>query len=399
MTTSDRQNNWSKGANNRARPNRLPEGFYRDSVNVNPSQDSSLRLRPGFRQVTAALDNVRGALALGDSILLADGADLRMYNAQNDTASTLASIVATGQFVGCEHNAELLFCTADECLRFDGATVRQWGVDTVVSQPAVTVGSGGLEAGQYAFAVTRVNAVGEEGGTFEAAFITVEEGESITISPPSLKAGETARYYMSAPNSTTLYFQNTTGLVDVLRTDTAPLDTQFFNTPSPGHLIASYKGVVLLAQDDTLVHTDPLRPHLRSPMRHFVRYPSRIKIIAPVDDGVFIVADKTYWLTGLGTDAPEQKVVNQVGAVEGSAVILPDNSVLWMTEYGQARGSNGGQFSFLTKDSYLPRTASEGNSGVVEQDGDSFAVTVMRGVPEGNPLAASDFIDAEIVYP
>lgn len=399
-------NDFSRGANNRFSNDRLPGGFFREAVNLNPLNGGRVALRAGYQQRYSGTA-VRGLLALGERLLIADGAALVEFDLSTNASGTLRTIDAAGVFAGCVHNNELFFCAGGESLRYTPAQgVRMWGVPTVTAQPPVTADAGGaLQAGAYKFAATFLSAAGEEGGTVRSNVVLVDAAQKLEFDLPAPPAGGRVRLYMGFVNSTELYLQGdraSAGTLEVTSVvdDTPTLETQFAQPPIGGAgLVASHRGVILAATNNTLWITHPLRPYLVYPARGFFQYAAPISVVQPVDGGVYVVADKTYWLTDVETTQPAQRELHPGGAAHGSGVKLPDGSACWFGPDGLVVGSPTGQLEFKTRDNYVPMIASQAASGVVERDGNQMVVTTMRGLPKSNPLTIGDYVDAEIVYP
>ena len=392
---------WSGGINNRANFREMPDGFVRDLVNLDPLVGGVLGLRSGFTQVSAATQG-RGALAIGSKILFADGESLICFDTQTNASHTLADIAGAGRFVGVVHNSELFFCTANQSFRFDGSVLRPWGVPTVFSQPVPTITGGGLSVGTYQAAVTIVNAQGEEGGTTSPIQITVQDGQGLAFAPPGLAPGEKYRLYVSPNAAETLYLQyegTEAYTVTTLRDDTARLDNLNLIAPQGGDQIATFNGLILLADGDILWHTLPFRPHLLDRSNSFFQYSAPITVVVPVQTGVFVCADKTYFLTAAGTDQLSQTKCADYGAVAGTAAVLPDGRAMWMTPYGLAIGAIDGSVTLVSAANFVPQLAQEGASGVIDHNGNQMVITTMAGPRGPNPLAASDYYEAEIITP
>lgn len=173
MADPIRRDNFSGGANNRVRANALPPGFFREAVNLDPLQDGQLALRAGYEKVYTGVA-VRGALALGSNVLMADGTSLIEFNQTTNTSRVLRTIAGAGPFVGAVFNHELFFCTGNESLRYDGAAVRTWGVPVPALPATPTVVAGGsLLAGVYKFVATFIDAAGDEGGASTAGRLSL----------------------------------------------------------------------------------------------------------------------------------------------------------------------------------------------------------------------------------
>lgn len=160
-----RQDAWVTGINNKADWRKVPQDALRNASNMDVRADGSLAMRAGFEQAYGGND-VRGMLALGEELLIADGADLIRFDARTGSSLPLAAIASAGRFVGDVLNNELFFCTENQTLRYRRGVLRRWGVPTVTAQPMpAVVASGGLQAGLYQLAMTWVDSQGEEGGT------------------------------------------------------------------------------------------------------------------------------------------------------------------------------------------------------------------------------------------
>lgn len=411
------RNDWSLGINNQADGRRLPRGgvvageqqhgAVRDLVNLDPHSDGTLKLRAGFTRLYQGTA-VRGLLALGRQLLLADGSDLVAYSIDTSSAQVIGQIDSAGTFAGAVFNGELFICTATEALRYDGTSLRKWGVTHCGAQPVPTIAQGGgIPAGAYQLAVTFENAHGEEGGTtLPLRFNIDQDGASLALTMPTPPEGGTAHLYVSTAGGDVLYHQAAgTGPLSLSRLadDGARMGTERLREPVSGGQVLAYNGVLLTAVGNVLWSTLPLRPHLRDAARGFIQYADTIgmAIVAGqgsaqgAGSGVFVAADKTYFVTDLEDQASQREVL-PYGAVPGTAQRLPDGRVTWMTHYGQVVGTADGQVQLLSADRFAPDLASHGAGGVLERDGNHFIVTTMAGAARDNPLCARDYYRAEI---
>lgn len=392
---------WTLGINNKANERAIPEGSVRDSVNYDPAADGVLRARTGYQKVMTG-SAIRGALAVGTHILIADGTLLVDFNAETNSYAVLKTIAGSGRFAGAVLNDELFFCTENEALRYKNGALRRWGVPTVTNQPVPSVGTGALIAGTYQCAATFVDAYGDEGGTTNAIIITVPEGSSLIFPAMTPPAGGRVRLYVSAVSGGTLYLQyeGTSGYVCSSVDDaTARLETQFLHEPTPGARIAAHNGVLLTADDSVLHMTMPLRPHLRSAIKGWFQFPAPVDMVISGDGGVFVSSDKTYFLTDIESPAPISRKVFDFGAVRGSETKGLRNEVMWMTRYGLAKSDGTGNAILTSEANFVPELATSANSTLLESNGNQLVVTTMQAVKGPNPLAASDTYDVEIVTP
>lgn len=387
-----RTDNWAKGANNLAKPERLPDGFVRQLSNLDPSADGELSLRAGFTGLVAASD-MRLALAMRDKVVYVDGLSIGCYQVEIDTAGTIGALTSGGPIAGAILNGSAYLCTATDSLRTDGQTVKRWAV----AEPGfdVDVIDGALAGGIYKVAVVALGDDGEESGA-EPLILRVGEGQALRVrstDPRSLIV------YVSVADGSTLYSQGMLigGALAITKVDD---DSRRLTTaglvPMPAcTMLAAYHSVIVGAYDRWVLFSDPMHPHLANPVAGFFQYGEEVAVIAPTDGGVYVAADKTYFITGVETDAPTQRVVLEMGAVPGTAVMLPDGSAAWFTRYGLAIGSVDGVVSLPNKTTYAPDIASTGAAGVVEHNGNAMVVSTMRGLSKPNNLATGDFADLE----
>lgn len=400
---------WPNGIDNRSNWRAVPGGSLRDSVNIDPLPTGHLNLRSGYEQVVEG-SAIRGALSVGQFILLADGNNLRAFNVDTNSTSTLATIAGAGRFVGDLFNNELFFCTENQTLRFKDGVLRDWGVTTVSNQPVPAIGSGGLLAGEYQCAVTFVDAYGDEGGTVNPLVISVADGASLDFVLPTPPAGGSVRLYVSSPQASTLFLQyQGTGSFScsTVYQDSARLDTALLRAPVVADFVATLNGVIAQAEGKTLWLSSPLRPHLRDAARRFFQFAADIDGVIAAEDGLFVLADQTYFISGIENDNPTQVTVFPHGGVRGSMVDTPDNHAAWMTQYGLAKttgqgqtpGSGTGMAALISETRFLPEPATSGASGVLELNGNQLVVSTMHRAEGSNPLRTSDYYEAEIETP
>lgn len=394
-----RREGWERGSNNIAPADSLPEGSVRSAVNLDPLTGGKYELRAGYEQVYSGAA-VRGMLSFGDKLLIADEADLVLMDLQTNTHDVIRTIAGAGVFTGDMHHGELFFATQNETLRFDGYTVRRWGVP----DPAFTLstGAGALTAGTYKVAVTNVDATGAESGALPK-YIVLGPNSALNVTATVTPASVTQRVYVSPPNEPVMYLQQEgftgTYTVNLVNTSTARLGTELMSQPPLGHIVRSHRGVLLIASGQTAWMTEPLMPHLHTPHTGFYQFGANIDVMESTDGGVFICADRTYFLSGVGTPEASLSVVLNHGAIAGSGTKLPDGRVAWFTRYGQAFGSPNGTVELPNLETYAPLLAEQAASGIVEHNGRQMVVTTMRGRPTGNSLGTCDYFDWEIVKP
>lgn len=94
-------------------------------------------------------------------------------------------------------------------------------------------------------------------------------------------------------------------------------DVQFSIMPA-GSSIAYQGGRLLVAVGSALIYSEPFTAGLRDESRGFEIFPAPITCIAVVEAGVFVMADKTYFLAG-GLPAQSMRAVLPYGALQQQA--------------------------------------------------------------------------------
>ena len=388
---------WTNGIDNRSRADRLPEGFVRDLLNLDPGP--TLKSRVGYEKVFDTTD-CRAVVPYKDALVVADGTSLLKVDAGGGS-ELLATIAGAGPVAHCEFRGELFMSTANQTLRYDGTTLRMWGVPDVTSQPVPSV-TNQLD-GRRQFAMTYVNEYGEEGGTVNPG--TCPDG-TLQFLIPSIPAGHKARIYVSPVNGSTLYLQDEldapgTSTVYNAVDNTLPLMTVGKGRPTPGSLMASHGGVILVAVDKAVYYTDPMTPHLVEYDRAFFQYQEKITMLLPGLHGVYVSADKCYKVTGVTTDEPRQETASAVPAIPGTGTLLPSGEAVWLSRYGMHRESRDpreGVGRGSASNFYLGEHES-GAVGIVEHDGQQKLVATAKRTGGQGGLAAADYFEAEVFRP
>lgn len=377
------------GSNNIAKPERLPEGAVVDAVNMDFTVGGKAELRTGFSKVRDC-SNARAIFDMGSNgLALVDGEDLIRVDQRG--SETFIAKLSAGHVAATLHNNLLYLNTAIESIVV-GETVEQWSVEPPAFDVSLT--SGNMAVGLYKVAVTKL-ANGKESGCIPAV-ISVGQGQSIVVS----SAGSGNRLYCSVANGQTLYYQGTASHSNYIANpvdDTERLETDMLQPFPFCEILDSHKGLIVGARGRFLFYSMPLQPHLFNPEVNYIQFPCDIELIASVADGVYVCADKTYFISSIGSDNISQRVVLDFGAVKGTAVKLPNKTVAWFSKYGQVMAGPEGITELINKASYSPETASDGAAGFLEHNGNQMITTSMRGEQKGSRLQSNDHWDLEVI--
>jgi len=286
-----------------------------------------------------------------------------------------------------------------------------WGLQPLLPAALIQT-AGSLPTGVYRIATTQRLASGEESGVEDYAMITLSSRAGIDVAiPPVDPNAATVSVYCSLADSETLYevAQVSTGTASVVIRNTVdfgrPLQTLDVVAPFPGTQVGYHKGRMLIADGPYLFYTDPFSPSWFR-MNQFFAFADDISLVAPVDNGIYVSADRTYFLQGNDPETMNQDVVSDAKAVKGTLqYLLPgempeinQEHAVWLSDRGFILGAPGGVVQHMTEADFTFAVSELGTLGKVKQDGVTTLVGLMKSpTDEDNNFGMTDRVSVEIV--
>lgn len=358
-------------------PDNSTATYLSKADNVDISEDRTIRRRggrtlaiPGKAHSLWADD--KGAVAVVDGQLLALSADL---------APTVLRTGMPSARVSYSRGADgAVYWT-------NGAVLRkvQQGADRPIAerqpgQPSVTVGAGGLRSGRYLVSVTIDGPAGESAPS-EPLVVVVSGGGggALTLTTP-LEAGQKLRAYVSGPNGDVLTFAGESGtgvlFIPTYQGDGRVLSTRLAPMP-PGQLVAHFDARLVVAAGNVVWFSRPWHYGMTDPIVDYIPLPERVTVLAPMPTGLFICADKTYFLPPGGAQLRE---VLPFGGVEGTAGRIPeDGRAFWHSPRGLVIAAPDGSASAVQNDVLTFPAAQSGASLWRERDGSRHILASTAG--------------------
>jgi hypothetical protein len=292
-----------------------------------------------------------------------------------------------------------------------------WGVAQPSGQPSLqAVSYGSLYAGTHQVAVTFLDATGQESGTGLAATVEVAAGGSIQLSNiPQSSSVTHVRIYLSEANGDTLYHAydlpiGTDPFIISRYVKGKALTTQFLQPLPVGHIVRYYNGRIYTANENALYFTDPLHYGLCNLANNFFLYPERISIVEPVENGIYVVADQTYFLEGNDAKDFTQRDVYDKRAVEGTGISVtakafprdeeptPEgNLAYWFGDNGGVIGYAGGVVIPAMENKLALEKFDIGVTMFRETRGIKQLVTALQGRGQSSGFAATDTVTATVI--
>lgn len=387
--------NWAGGIDNVSPPDAIPEGYARALVNLDPTPGGHIALRAGAEQLLAC-DDCRGAFVVGRYLVIADGSSLSSIHLDTEAVDTFTDSLPAGPLAACELNGQLYLSTPTAQYRTDGVTLRRWDVQP----PAFTVAelAGGTLAGQFKVAVTALGEDGEESGAVPV--VLALDGARLQVRSDDPRP---LRLYVSPADSASLYYQGQilggVALLDALTDDKARLTTAHLQSMPPAEQLVSHHSVLVGSVGPYVFLSEPMWPHLTNQATRFFQFGKDVQALVGTDGGVFVVlADSTFFISGIETDAPAQRELDCLGGTRGSGLRLPDGTGAWFSRHGLALAGADGSTAFPSRERHAPALAERAACGVLEHAGSSRVLVSLGGELRPNPRAVVGEDLADVTY-
>lgn len=290
------------GVDNVADPERLKPGWLRVADNVDITPQGAITRRPGYELVmTGAFTGAYATIEQdADHLYVVDAGELKQIH-EDMTSTVLRTGLTSAPLYWAEINNQTFFSNGPDkgIIKQDG-TVLDWGWP-VPSAPEVTVGSGGLPAGQYSVACTFTLPDGRETGASEATYAGVgNSGGCLTITSIPQVAGCLTNIYVGVADSTVLQYALTTTGTSVTWNDTPDSLGEELMTygldpvPLGATVIALWQGRAWAAEysaaDDVSIvwASEPLGFHLFNLQSAFLQVPGKVLLLLPHAQGIII---------------------------------------------------------------------------------------------------------------
>lgn len=167
-------------------------------------------------------------------------------------------------------------------------------------------------------------------------------------------------------------------------------------TPMPaGQHIAYHGARLLVAVGNALIYSEPFTPHLRDEARGFELFPAPITCLAAVEAGVFVVADKTYFLAG-GLPAQAVRAVLEYGAPDQQPSYTDDGGAHWMSARGLVTCTRTGEIANVQEAHVALQAQGAAATLVREADGMQTIVAAL-GEPGNTGAGVGSYAQARIV--
>jgi len=354
-----------KGINNVDKEINLPENYVTEAVNVDISNSGVVSNRDGYNKIYPG-HNIHSLY----KNYFVENTSLK-YIDKNESVLTIHNSITPSKYLAWETvNNKELYSDGIYVYHTDGKPI---GINT--PGPIVlaeSVGTGLLSPGVYHVAICTIDSITkEQSGASISSKIQVSNNNSILCTNfPIVDSSYEIAVFISNPNGEELYLLDTvpynTTQVEIKDIDnlSKPLNTQFLHRITGGHILRYFKGRLFVAKNNVLWYSEAMNYGLHKPSSNFIQFSTKITIVQPVNDGLYVVADKTYFLSGTSPAQFTKTEVSYINGIIGTGLsvrstdfsISPDqDAAYWYSDYGPVIGLSSGNIQLLTENSFVPR--------------------------------------------
>jgi len=315
-----------RGLDNKNPDNRTDPSFLCVASNIDIDSTGGVRKRLGYSEIVAG--NNMHSLWGNDDVMYFFNDDVLTRLNEDGTTTALQSGYAQSRTDFYRMGDHTYFTSKEFNGVIEGDNVRAWGIMAPSNSVVLDVTHGGAQA-----AITYVADDGRESGarlatstggdlstlsTIDVSRFSTDNPGDILISniPTSTDPtvvgvnvyitkpnGEVLGLAGTIPNGTSTFSYNTNnGLMSTLQ-------TQFITTAPYGDQIGYYNGRMYIADENILWYSEPGAFEWFNPSTNFFTFPSPITNVMPVDDGIYITADRLYFLEGNGPERFRQTIL------------------------------------------------------------------------------------------
>lgn len=403
------------GVNQKAKETDLPEGAATVIKNLDISADGKLRRRRGYERMVDtdrahSLHHHNGAtLAVVDN-------ELVLVNTDTWALQPLRSGLGPAKMSYAGINGKTYYSNGTVRGRFDpvsGEHRAAWAPQTpgmVELSPA----GGGLSPGIYHVTVTVVDADGVESGAPRPATIELTTPGGITVSNlPTLAGAREVRVYCSEVNGSNLFLELRIPAGSAPRVITSlshgkELRTLYLDEMPPGTIMRQHNGRMYVVENNVIWYSEALLYGLTYLDRnYFPPFDAPITMVEPVAAGLFVSADKLYFVAGESVDSIAITTREGATTIPGSSLVLDGQLIskdlqgdvaYWQSSEGAVLGLPDGSVRNITQDKLEGvENAISAASAVLRTGGVDRILTAMEGGSPRDSFGASDSATIEVI--
>jgi len=405
-----------KGINNVLPDDKSVDGYLKELVNLDIDKNNNLFKRKGFvlRDSSSfhslwSNENKTRMFAVRDGDLVEIKAD--------SSYTTLVPSIGDSRVTYDEVDNIVYYTSRFKSGKITNSVAGNWGIAVPNVIPSLLEANGSMVKGSYQVTTTFETLDGRESGSLLAAVISVSDFSSIVVSnlPVStdpeiayvniyvtLENGDNFNRIAKLPNGTTSYTISSVNFSD------RPLET-FNLSPAPnGSIVKWAHGRLYVSQDNILWWSEPYQYDHFDLRKNYYYFEEEITAICPTPDGLWVSADKIYYVAGKDPSSARLSEKEVAKVVLGSdvkfsgAYIFIENTPLgykWFvtTNKGIFVLFNDGVILNISERNVSMPEAKSGASAFIQEDGINRYVSLLKEKQKSNNTAIGDMVTSTII--
>lgn len=384
----------------RVNPDRSRSTFLAVGDNIDVNGRSMLQRRRGYALATSGAaahsvwgDETEGYCAIGNDLVHLEPAGTGLL--PTSVVSGLPELAPISY--ARMPDGDVVWSNAQRIGRLRGSSSLPLATPRPAVAPSVAAIAGSLPPGRYQLAFTELGPVGESGSTSPVA-VTLPANGGLRITG----LGQNTMVYMTGPNGDvfTGTFADAGDIVSLSNNGPVLRSLLLADMPA-GNVVRHYNGSLLVAVGNLLCFSEPYYYGLFSPSKGYIPFPADITVVEPCVAGVFVCADRTYWLPGGLLDTSPVPVL-PYGALPGSggSMLTPDGEgtvqAFWLSQRGLVIGSPNGTATNVQENALKFGPARAGATLFREQEGVNHIICA-RQEPARPMGAAAGYFSVETI--
>ena len=388
--------------------NRLPRtelkaeagNYLADAINVDIDFGGKIRTRPGLSRVIA-LSGAHSIHMVNDQygFVAAEG-KIYKVSVSDYSLHEVCAVSGAAPISWVDFSGWTFYSNGTDSGKISAAGVRQPMALPTPSAPLLAPAVGNLPAGRYLVCVGYSSEDGHCGSVSMTSAIDIQDGRGVSVQLPGLVDGAShVNVYLSHPNGSVPFFAQTVSAsaqnVTLSSIGTGAEPFQEFAAPLPPGQLFVHGGALCSFDGSVLYEGIPYWPGYYLPAEGSIPFPDEISNCLPTNNGLYVVADAVYWISGLSVTKTESIIQTLLpyGGVKGTGFYSPNKSLVgWFGGKGVVIASSSGEVNAVMADSISLTPPLSGWSSVIENDGyrrviscgwcvnlDNFAATRYEG--------------------
>ncbi len=406
-----------KGLNNVLKPRNTTPDYLKKAVNIDIDKLGNLIKRKGYQKVATGSFHSLWSTEDNKRVYVVKDNDLVKVNADY-SFTTIKASVGSKELSYTEVDNTVYYCSEDftGCINSNEVWM-PWGLNIPNTSVDLAATTGALPEGVYQVHITYQTIDGVESGTTLAPQIVLTDDSGIIVSNfPSPQESNVTHIgiYVGMMNSEETYFVDRIPLAQTSYTITSyfngarPLSS-FGMYPAPrGHITRYLNGRIYVASENIVWYSEGMNYNWWNSESGYWYFEDKITAIMPVEGGLWISADKLYYISGTDPRKAKRQEKEPVQVVPGTPAKIPGPYIFventpagykWLctTNKGVYILYNDGLPLNMTERNVSLPIATEGVGSFIQEDGINRYVSLLKKKEGSQNTSVGDVATATII--